>query len=137
MTRLRLGVSSGARLHERSARYAAVTLRAAAADDAAAELWRWGRHEQEKDIRAVLSLVVKRVWLSQSQADDAVDAALVLTSHETYAQFCLERGWAQDRYTGWLIAHLTLEIRPELTTAAGSARHGAQGRRGADCGISL
>lgn len=107
-----------ARLHQRSAPYAAVTRRAAAADDVAAELGRWGKHEQEKGIRAVLALLVKRGCLSQSRADDAVDTALLLTSHETYAQLCLERGWSQDRYTRWLIAHLTLEIRRELTTAA-------------------
>ena len=53
-----------ARLHHRSAPYAAVTLQAAAAaDDAAAELWRWGKREQEKDVRAVVSLLVDRGWL--------------------------------------------------------------------------
>jgi len=99
-----------ARLHQRSAAYAAATLQAAATDDSAAELWRWGKREQEKDIRAVLRLIVNRGWLTQTQADDAVDAVLTLTSHETYAQLCLERGWAESRYTNWLVAHLSLDL---------------------------
>lgn len=99
-----------ARVHQRSAPYAALTLQAAAADDSAAELWRWGKREQEADIRAVLSMVVNSGWLSQPRADHAVDAVLILTSHETYTQLCLERGWAQDRYTTWLVAHLWLEL---------------------------
>lgn len=49
-------------------------------------------------------------WLSQPRADDAVDAVLILTSHETYTQLCLERGWDQDRYITWLVAHLWVEL---------------------------
>jgi AcrR family transcriptional regulator len=101
-----------ARLHQRSAPYAAVTLQAAAADEAAAELWRWGKREQERDVRAVVSLLVNRAWLPESRVDDAVDAILMLTSHETYAQLRLERGWPESRYTNWLMAHLHLEIAP-------------------------
>jgi len=87
-----------------------VTLQAAVADDAASELWRWGKREQEKDIRAVLRLLVNRGWLPQTRVDDVVDAVLMLTSHETYAQLCQERGWAEDRYTRWLVAYLSLEL---------------------------
>ncbi len=99
-----------ARLHQRSAPYAAATLQAAAADDSAAELWRWGKREQEQDIRAVLGLLVNRGWLTQTHADNAIDAVLTLTSHETYAQLCLERGWAEDRYVNWLTSHLSLDL---------------------------
>ena len=103
-----------ARLHQRSAPYAAVTLQAAAADEAAAELWRWGKREQERDVRAVVALLVNRVWLPKSRVDDAVDAIIMLTSHETYAQLCLERGWTDNRYTDWLVAHLHLELAPRV-----------------------
>jgi len=34
----------------------------------------------------------------------------MLTSQETYTQLCLERGWSEGRYTGWLVAHLCLEL---------------------------
>ena len=105
-------------VHRRSAPYAAVTLQAAAVDEAAAELWRWGRREQEKDIRVVLGVMVEAGWLSASGAQHAVDGVLVLTSHETYAQLCLEKGWSEDRYQEWLVAHLTAELRE-----AGSAEH--------------
>jgi AcrR family transcriptional regulator len=98
------------RLHQRSAPYAAVALQAAAVDDAAAEIWRWGKHEQERDVRTIVSVLVDHAWLPRSRVDDVVDAVLMLTSHETYAQLCLERGWTENRYTDWLAAHLHLEI---------------------------
>ena len=72
---LRSFAGTTARLHQRSAPCAAVTLQVAAADEAAAELWRWGKREQEKDIRAVLRLLVNRGWLSQTRVDDVVDAS--------------------------------------------------------------
>ena len=58
----------------------------------------------------MLRLLVYRSWLPQTRVDDAVDAVLMLTSHETYAQLCQERCWAEDRYIHWLVAHLSLEL---------------------------
>ena len=100
-----------ARLHRRSAPYAAVALQAAAVDESAAELWRWGKREQEKDIRAILSALLEAGRLPEERAQQAVDGLLVLTSHETYAQLCVERAWSEDRYVEWLVAHLALELR--------------------------
>ena len=62
----------------------------------------------------MVSLLVNRAWLPKSRVDDAVDAIIMLTSHETYAQLCLERGWTDNRYTDWLVAHLHLELAPRV-----------------------
>jgi AcrR family transcriptional regulator len=104
------GVTSG--VHRRSARLAELTRQAAAADQGAADLWAWGKAEQERDVRNVLAVMVEKAWLDKADLRRAVDTVVVLTSHETYAQLCIERGWSLRRYRTWLQRHLAADLHP-------------------------
>ncbi len=97
-------------VHRRSARLAELTRQAAAADPGAADLWAWGKVEQERDVRKVLTVMVERAWLDKTDLRRAVDTVVVLTGHETYAQLCLERGWSLRRYRTWLQRHLAADL---------------------------
>jgi AcrR family transcriptional regulator len=100
-------------VHRRSAALAAVTRQAAAVDRGAAELWAWGKRQQELDLRAFLATPVQRGWLSRTRLEEAIDGVVVLTSHETYSQLCVERGWTQVRYESWLVRHLRGDLLPD------------------------